>query len=238
MPRLRRLLHPEAGRDHPQGAGPAQGGARLHQRHRLQLALPVLPGHLWHARDPWPCAGHRERVAQRAARAERMDDHRRRRLAEHRRQPPDPPAAAQRGREHPALQQRDLRPHQGPVLAHQSRGGGDAEHAHGQHRPSLQPDGPVQGRRWHVPGTRHGPRPQAAARGAHPRRCPPRRQPGGGLPELQRVQRRGLRSLHRQGLQALPYHLRGAREAARLRQRHQGHPAGLHASHGGGPGGW
>ena len=57
----------------------------------------------------------------------------------HRRQPPAPRAAAQRGRHDPALQQPDLRAHQGPVLADERAGQGDQVHAAGLGRPAAQP---------------------------------------------------------------------------------------------------
>jgi hypothetical protein len=56
--------------------GKPEGGDRLHQRHRLQFALPVLPGHVRHAQHPWPRTRHRQRPARRAPRAQRVDDHR------------------------------------------------------------------------------------------------------------------------------------------------------------------
>ena len=51
-----------------------------------------------------------------ASRPVRLGRQRRRRRAVDRRQPPDPRAAAQRAAQDPALQQPDLRPHEGPVL--------------------------------------------------------------------------------------------------------------------------
>ncbi len=51
----------------------------------------------------------------------RVGRHRRRRRAVHRRQPPHPRPAPQRQPQDPALQQPDLRPDQGPVLAHLAR---------------------------------------------------------------------------------------------------------------------
>ena len=56
----------------------------------------------------------------------RLGDHRRRRRAVHRRQPHAARAPPQRGPADPALQQRDLRPDQGPVLADVAPGHQDA----------------------------------------------------------------------------------------------------------------
>jgi hypothetical protein len=53
-----------------------EGGCRLHQRDRLLIALPILPGYVWPSQHPRSRSGHREWTAQRAARVERMDDHR------------------------------------------------------------------------------------------------------------------------------------------------------------------
>ena len=75
-----------------------------------------------------------------AARAVGVGGDRRRRRAVDRRQPPDPRAAPQRRPEHPAVQQPDLRPHQGPVLADLRARQGDQVDAARLGRPSLRPD--------------------------------------------------------------------------------------------------
>ena len=66
---------------------------------------------------PRPRAGGRDRRQARQSRARRLDRHRRRRRPVDRRQPPAARAAPQRRPADPAVQQRDLRPDQGPVLA-------------------------------------------------------------------------------------------------------------------------
>ena len=74
-----------------------------------------------------------------AAGAQGLRGHRRRRRAHHRRQPHAPRAAAQRRRHDPAVQQPDLRAHQGPVLADERAGQGDQVDAAGLGRPPDQP---------------------------------------------------------------------------------------------------
>ena len=124
-------------------------------------------------------------------------DHRRRRRAVDRRQPPDPRAAPQRQPHDPAVQQPDLRPDQGPVLADVRGRQGHQVHAVRLARPPVQPDHRRARRRGHLrrPHPRHGPQ-------AHDGDVPPGpRPPGRGvrrdLPELQRLQRRRLRARSR-----------------------------------------
>ena len=117
MPRLRRLRDPRRRAGLPARAGPAPREHRVRLRHRLLVALPVLPGHLRHALDPRPRAGHRDRPGDLAPGPVGVGRHRRRRRAVDRRQPPHPRAAPQRQPEDPAVQQPDLRADQGPVLA-------------------------------------------------------------------------------------------------------------------------
>ncbi len=64
---------------------------------------------------------------------------RRRRCAVDRRQPPDPRAAPQREHQDPDVQQPDLRPDEGPVLADERAGQGHRLDADGQRRLSVQP---------------------------------------------------------------------------------------------------
>ena len=127
---------------------------------------------------------------------------RRRRRALDRRQPPDPRAAAQRADQGPPLQQSDLRPDQGPVLADQRGGQGHQVDPVRLARPPLQPGRPGARRggdlrRAHC---RHRPRPPSrrAARGSGPRGIGP----GRDLPELQRLQRRRLRRRPGKGKEA------------------------------------
>ena len=118
-----------------------------------------------HGRAPAIATG----VALGAARPARVGDRRRRRHAVDRWQPPDPRAAPQREPQDPDVQQPDLRPHQGPVLADERGRQGHEVDAVRLARPAVQPDvgrarrgGVV--RRAHP---RHGPQ-------AHDRDVPPR----------------------------------------------------------------
>ena len=117
VPGLRRLRDPRADAEGDARARHPEREDRLHLRDRLQLALPVLHGHLRVPHDPRPRAGDRDGPAARAARALGVGRDRRRRRALDRRQPPDPRAAPQRRPEDPALQQQGVRADQGPVLA-------------------------------------------------------------------------------------------------------------------------
>ena len=119
MPGLRRLCGAEGrAADH---AGPRrrarEDGVRL--RHRLLEPLSLLHGDLRLPHHPRPRAGVRDRHQARQSRARRVDHHRRRRRAVDRRQPHDARAAPQPRLPDPAVQQRDLRPDQGPIFADQ-----------------------------------------------------------------------------------------------------------------------
>ena len=94
-------------------------------RHRLLEPLSLLHGDLRLPHHPRPRAGVRDRDQARQSRARRVDHHRRRRRAVDRRQPHDARAAPQPRLPDPAVQQRDLRPDQGPIFADQPR-----RHAH------------------------------------------------------------------------------------------------------------
>ena len=95
VPGLRRLL------DHQPGAAAHADRRRearehrLHLRHRLQLALPVLHEQLRDAHDPRPRADLRLGPQDLAPRAAGLDRDRRRRRARHRRQPLHPRDAAE-----------------------------------------------------------------------------------------------------------------------------------------------
>ena len=126
MPRLRRLRDPRhASRRFMPELGHPAGADRL--RHRASAA-PAASSTTW---TPTGCtastaARRRSRpgVATLAAGPLGLGGERRRRRALDRRQPPDPRAAPQRADQDPALQQPDLRPDQGPVLADQRGGQG------------------------------------------------------------------------------------------------------------------
>ena len=117
MPGLRRLRDPRLGAGADARARRAAGEDGLHQRHRLRRPLRLLHGHLRDARHPRPRAGPGDRDRDRARGPLGLGRLRRRRLALDRRQPPDPRPAPQRADQAAALQQPDLRPDQGPVLA-------------------------------------------------------------------------------------------------------------------------
>ncbi len=118
VPRLRRLRDAEGGAADDAGARrrSREDGVRL--RHRLLVALPLLHGDLRLPHHPRPRAGgcHGREAGQ--SRARRLGRHRRRRCAVDRRQSHDAHAAPQPRLPDPAVQQRDLRPDEGPVFAH------------------------------------------------------------------------------------------------------------------------
>ena len=120
-PRLRRLCGAE-GRA-ADDAGPRRRAREdgVRQRHRLLEPLSVLHGELRLPHDPRPRAGLRDRYQARQSGARRVDHHRRRRRAVDRRQPPRCTLRATSTAD-PAVQQRDLRPDQGPIFADQPRG--------------------------------------------------------------------------------------------------------------------
>ncbi len=219
MPGLRRLLGP---RRHPglhaRARHPA-GEDRLRDRHRLRRALRVLHGHLRDARHPRPCPDHRHRPGGRARRPVGVDRQRRRRCAVDRGQPPRARPAPQRPGEDPALQQPHLRADQGPGLADERVRQGDqvdawrldrsaARRAVAGHR--RRRDLRRAHRRPRQAGARRGP-----ARGGRAPRHRLRRDPP-GLPGLQR---RRLRSPHREGRRGRQPHQPRRRPADPLRPR-------------------
>ena len=140
VPGVRRLRDPvgRPGLHARAGHRAAQDGVRLGDR--LQRAVQLLHGHVRHARDPRAGARARDRHRHREPRPVGLGRHRRRRRAVDRRQPPDPRAPPQREPQDPAVQQPDLRPHQGPVLADQRGGQGHEVLAVRLGRPPVQPD--------------------------------------------------------------------------------------------------
>ena len=198
MPGLRRLRDPvrRPGPDARAGRRAAQDGLRLGDR--LQRAVQLLHGHVRDARHPRARARARDRDRHRQPRAVGLGRHRRRRRAVDRRQPPDPRAPTEREPQDPAVQQPDLRPDEGPVLADQRGGQGHEVLAVRLRRPPVQPDRGGAGRGGDVR------RAHARQRPAAPERRPAagRRAPGDGvrrdLSELQRVQRRRVRRAARE----------------------------------------
>ena len=130
VPGLRRLCDPEGG---PQKtladvqADPARTVfvSGIGCAARFPYYVETYGFHTIHGRAP----GVRDRDQARQSRARRLGRRRRRRPALDRRQPSDPRAAAQPRPADPAVQQRDLRPDQGPVLAHLTPRHPLAEHA-------------------------------------------------------------------------------------------------------------
>ena len=125
-------------------------------------------------------------------------DHRRRRLAFDRRQPSDPRAQAQRAGQDPAVQQPDLRPHEGPGIA-DVRGRQDHEvDAVRRRRSPVQPGGARARGRGDVRRAHDRPRPASSDRRAARRGDARGRRARRGLPELPGVQRRRVRRADRQ----------------------------------------
>ena len=116
--RLRRLRHSHAGAERAAQAGHSAGEDLFRLGHRLLVAVPLLPEHLRHPRHSRPGPGDRHGREVRPARTLGVGGYRRRRQPLDRHEPPDPLPAAEPGPQHPAVQQPDLRPDQGPVLAH------------------------------------------------------------------------------------------------------------------------
>ena len=219
VPGLRRLRDPGLGPGlHARARRPA-GEDRVRHRDRLRGALRLLHGHLRDARHPWPRARACDRGGDLAPGPLGVGRLRRWRRALDRRQPPDPRPAPQRAAEDPALQQPDLRAHEGPVLAHERGGQGHEVHAVRLAGPSLQP-GLAGARRRGDVRRAHGRHRQ----GAHGRDAARRRGARGrglrrDLPELQRLQRRRLRRRARQGTEGAQPDPPRARRADPLRAR-------------------
>ena len=193
MPRLRRLRDPQRGAGLHAGARHPAGEDRLRLRHRLRGALPVLHGDVRDALDPRARAGDRDRSRDGAAGSLGLGGRRRRRRALDRRQPPDPCAAPQRQPHDPAVQQPDLRAHEGPVLADLGARQGDEVDADGLGRPAVQPALRRDRRRGDVRRPRDRHRQEGADRGAARGGGAPRRGVRRDPPELQHLQRRRVR---------------------------------------------
>ena len=103
---------------------------------RLPYYMNTYGIHCIHGRAPAVATG----VALARPDLARVGHRRRRRHAVDRRQPPDPRAAPQREPEDPDVQQPDLRPHQGPVLADERDRQGHEVDAVRFARPPVQPD--------------------------------------------------------------------------------------------------
>ena len=127
--------------------------------------------------------------------------------------------APQREHEDPHVQQPDLRPHQGSVLADERDGQGHEVDAVRLARPPVQPDLGRARRGGDVrrPHPRHGP--QAHDRGVHAGQRAPGRGVRRGVPELQRVQRRRVRHDPQQGRPARHVDQPPPRRADPLRHR-------------------
>ncbi len=199
VPRLRRLLHPQ---QHEEGDARPRHPARedrVRLRHRLLQPLPVLHEHLRHPLDPRPRAGGGDRPQGVEPRPERVGHHRRRRRPLDRRQPLDARHPPQPRPQHHPVQQPHLRPDEGAVLARpralgkktkSTPMGVDRQPASHPLSLAIAPRGDVRrprDRHRHQ-APRHDGRGGGRAQGRQLRR---------GLPELQHLQRRRVRLLHR-----------------------------------------
>ena len=193
MPGLRRLRDPRDGAGPDARARRAAGAHGVRVGHRLRGPLRLLHGHLRGTRHPRSRDGARDRARDRSARPLDLGRDRRRRRALDRRQPPDPCAAAQRSDQDPAVQQPDLRPHEGPVLAHERAREGDQVDAVRFPGPPVQPARARARRGGDIRRAHRGHRPRARRRGPA-RSCRAQgRLVRRDLPELQRLQRRRVR---------------------------------------------
>ena len=214
VPRLRRLFHPRPDEEGAGGAGHSPREDGVHLRHRLLQPLPLLHEHLRLPHHPRPGADHRHRPEGLPARPSGLGHHRRRRRPVDRRQPPDPRHPPQRRPQDHPVQQRDLRPDQGPVLADLAAGHADQVEPAGLDRQSAAAAVAGHRRRGDLRRPhrrrRHQPPDGNAAAGGGPQGDGVRRD----LSELQDLQRRRLRVRHRQERQGRQHALPGARQAA------------------------
>ncbi len=221
MPGLRRLCRAEGGAAHDARARRQAREHSVRQRHRLLVALPLLYGDLRLPHHPRPRAGGGDGGQARQSRSRRVDHHRRRRRALDRRQPHDAPAAPQSRLPVPAVQQRDLRAHQGPIFADLARRHALAFDAVRLGRSPRQPLRLRAGIGRAVRGARDR-RAQESRRDAQGRARAQGRELRRDLPELHRLQRRRLRGLHRQEAGARQAALARAGQADAVRGRRQG----------------
>ena len=178
MPGLRRLRDPE--RDAGLHAGARASRARsivfvsgIGCAARFPYYMQTYGMHSIHGRAPAIATG----LAVVAAGPLGLGRHRRRRRALDRRQPPDPRAAPERQPQDPALQQPDLRAHEGAVLADLGARQGDEVDADGLARPPVQPALGRDRRRGDVRRARDRHRqegPDGRARARRPRTVAPR----------------------------------------------------------------
>ena len=150
--------------------------------------LSLLYGDLRLPHHPRPRAGGGDRGQARQSRARRLDHHRRRRRAVDRRQSHDARPAPQPRLPDIAVQQRDLRPHQGPIfadLAGSARAAPRRRSARSTGRSGPAPSRLGSGGRFVARGDR---RPQESARRAQGRPRPQGRRLRRDLPELHRLQ--------------------------------------------------
>ena len=191
---VRGLRDPGRGAGVHARAGHRAGEHGLRVGHRLQRPVHLLHGHLRVPRDPRAGAGDRHRHRDGETRSQRLGRHGRRRRAVDRRQPPDPRASSQREPEDPAVQQPDLRADEGPVLADLGGREGHEVDTVRLGRSSLRSGRARAGRRGHLRRADDRQRPQASDRGAASGGGAPGRGVRRALSELQRVQRRRVRS--------------------------------------------
>ena len=224
MPGLRRLCDPQGGAAHAAAIGRGPGQHRVHQRHRLFEPLPLLCRELRLPHDPRPRARLCHGREARQSRSRYLAGDRRRRWSVDRRQPSDARPSPEREHADHAVQQRDLRPHQGPGLAHQPRG----------HQVALDPDRQLRPsrttRRFRAGCRRALRRPrvrcvEAPARCAESRACAPGRRLHRDLPELHRLQQGRVQRFRRAQGRRGPAAVAGRRQAHAVREGWQGHRA-------------
>ena len=188
MPWLRRLRHPEGGAEGNGRYRRRSGEHRVRLRHRLRGAVSLLHGNLRLPHDPRPGAKLRDRDQAGQPGPRRLGRRRRRRRAFDRRQPHAARHPPQCRHQLPAVQQRDLRPDQGPVFADLA-----ARHPHTVDAPRL---ARYAGRRAELRARsqrplrrpRHRPAAGPSARPACPRPCPQGLLVRRDHPELHRLQ--------------------------------------------------
>jgi len=135
VPGVRGLLDPGPDPEGDAGLRCPAREHRVHLRHRLLRPPAVLHEHVRFPLHPRPRRDARDGPQGRPPGADGLGHHRRRRRAVHRGQPLRALDAPERGPHDGHAQQPDLRPDQGPDVAHLGDGQADEVHADGLHRP-------------------------------------------------------------------------------------------------------
>ncbi len=218
MPRVRRLRRAQVRDEGARGRRRRAGEHRVRLGHRLLVAIPVLPRDLRLPHDPRPRARDCDGAEAGQSRARRLGRHRRRRRLVDRRQSSLARVAAQRGLQDSAVQQRDLRPDERPILADLAAGHALAVDSGRFVRLADLSGGVCDRCRREVHRACDRRRQSRLGLGARGR---PRLRGRGvrrNLPELHRLQRRRVQFVHgpRQGRRRAA--ARRARQAARVRR--------------------